>query len=352
MRVMRVVPVVFTILILAGCGDDPSGPSPDQGLHGWIVGDGIGDAPTILHTTDGLEWSSQGTDLIIPGADLSSVSVVDSSIVWVAGGISEGFGVVLKTTDGGETWLRMGNETEIPEPVLCVKAFSADVALISGESNSIYRTTDGGASWSSLAPQGHQGVNWQCINGLSQSNIWVAGGTENTGEMMHSGDGGILWTTHGDSLVQDYTMIGITPFDQNNIWAVGHAVTLIKTTTGGIEWEYAGPDSAQGEIADANGITVLSPLSAWVVLDYDNIWRTEDGGITWVEQQIPQSAKGHFLLRISAVDGNTAWVVGRSSAGLPSGVILHTTDGGNTWTRQDDGTLPAVWDVGFVNEIN
>ncbi len=345
-------PAAFIALVALGCGDGPSGPSPDPGLHGWVVGNNDGEAPTILHTTDGLEWAAQGTDLVIPGAALSSVSVVDTSTVWVAGGLSDGFGVVLKTTDGGETWLRMGNESQIPEPVLCVKAFSADVALISGESNSIYRTIDGGANWSSIAPQGHQGVNWQGVNGLSQLNIWVAGGTENNGEMMHSSDGGILWTSHGDSLVQDYTMISITPFDQNNIWAVGHAMTVVKSSDGGIEWELAVPDSLQGALSDANGITLLSPLSAWIVLDYDSIWRTDDGGDTWDEQQIPQAATGHFLLRISAVNGNRAWVVGSSSSGLPSGVILHTADGGNTWTRQDDGSVPGLWDVGFAGEIN
>ncbi len=121
--------------------------------------------------------------------------------------------------------------------MLCVKAFSADVALISGESNSIYRTIDGGANWSSIAPQGHQGVNWQGVNGLSQLNIWVAGGTENNGEMMHSSDGGILWTSHGDSLVQDYTMISITPFDQNNIWRWSRHDSG-ESSDGGIEWSW------------------------------------------------------------------------------------------------------------------
>ncbi len=35
-------PAAFIALVALGCGDGPSGPSPDPGLHGWVVGNNDG----------------------------------------------------------------------------------------------------------------------------------------------------------------------------------------------------------------------------------------------------------------------------------------------------------------------
>lgn len=345
------VMALIALAVFSGCGDS-TGPSPQQGTHGWIVGDGAGNTPSIYKTSDGTEWAAQGTDLILPACDLSSISVVDSMTAWAAGGISEGFGIVLKTTDGGATWLRMGNEQTIPSSTLCVKAFSADAAWVGASDNAIYTTTDGGISWANVADPAYSGNSWQGISALSQSSIWICGGTQDDGVILHSSDGGVLWTSHGDSLLSGWQMISIAAYDANNVWAVGHGFTIIKSTDGGIEWELVTPDSLQASGNDANGITLLSPSDAWVVLDYGNIWRTSDAGENWSYQTVPLGVQGFFMLRISAIDQNTAWVSGHSAYGEQVGVILHTTDGGSTWIRQDDGSLPGLWDVGFVGEYN
>lgn len=348
----RMVLLSVAVLVLAvACGDGGTGPTPEPGLYGWAVGAGSGDAPVILKTEDGIEWTALDTGLSLPGASLGSVSVVDSSTVWAAGGLSEGFGVVIKTTDGGETWLRMGNESQIPKSILAVKAFSADVAWICGDNNSIYRTVDGGMSWEDMSSPEYTGYGWQGIDGTGPTNVWISGGTQNNGALLHTSDG-IIWTYHAGSLVEDWPMISVAALDQNNVWAVGHGFTIVKSSDGGIEWELVTPDSLQGSGNDANGIALLSSTEAWVALDYGNIWKTTDSGATWEYQTVPSEAAGFFMLRISAIDQNSAWVTGGSAEGSPEGIILHTSDGGETWTRQDDGTVPFLWDVGFTGEFN
>ncbi len=91
------------------------------------------DPPAIFKTVDGVSWEPQGGNLTLAGSALTGVSVVDSSTAWIAGGLSDGFGVVLRTTDGGASWERMGSGIEIPEGTLCVKAFSTEVAWIGGD---------------------------------------------------------------------------------------------------------------------------------------------------------------------------------------------------------------------------
>ena len=343
--------LILALTVISGCNNS-TGPSPNPGINGWIVGNGVGNAPTILKTDDGIEWLFQETNLTAPESSLGSISVVDSSTAWAAGGSSEGFGIVLKTTDGGETWLRMGNETDIPNSTLCVKAFNEDVAWVGAGDNAIYRTTDGGVSWTDMSTSAFSGYSWQGINATSPSNIWVVGGTQQKGAILHTSNGGTLWTSHGEAVIADWPMISVAAYDQQNIWAVGHGFTIVKSSDGGIEWEIVTPDSLQASYNDANGITLLSPTDAWVALDYGNIWRTTDGGETWEYQTVPTVAGGFFMLRITAIDQNTAWVTGGSSNGSPEGIILKTTDGGTSWTREDDGTLPFLWDVGFAGEYN
>lgn len=342
---------LLIVILVSGCNDS-SGPSQDPGIHGWTVGDASGNAPLILKTEDGTTWTAQAADLTVPGSSLNSISVVDSLTAWAAGGLSEGFGVVLKTTDGGETWLRMGNESTIPSGTLCVKAFSSDAAWVGGGDNSIYYTSDGGVTWQNMADPAYQDCSWQGINAISPTNIWVCGGTEQQGVILHTSDGGALWTSHAESMLTGWMMISIAAYDSQNIWAVGHGFTILKSTDGGIDWELVTPDSLQASGNDANGLTVLSPSDVWVVLDYGNIWRTANGGETWDFQEVPTGVEGFFMLRISATSYSTAWVSGYSGFGQPEGVLLHTTDGGTSWVRQDDGTIPGLWDIGFVGEYN
>ncbi len=69
------------------------------------------------------------------------------------------------------------------------------------------------------------------------------------------------------------------------------------------------------------------------------ILRTDDGGVTWTRQGGPGAIPDFSPIGVSAVDAQTAWVVGDQ-------VILHTRDGGKTWKQQKlpDG-LPE--DFGF-----
>lgn len=337
------------VLFIACTGSSSTGPSsPDT--HGWIVGLSTTSGVTILHTTDGSTWTEQSTQVTIPGAELFSVSCVDSLTAWAAGGISDGFGVVLRTTDGGTTWKRLGIESEIPSGTICVSALSSDVAWVSASDNSIYHTTDAGITWQDMSDPSFDGNNFDGIFALSNSDIWLCGGDGQNGLIIHTNDGGSSWTPHADSVLGNYNMLTIAAWDASNIWAVGNGFTIIKTTDGGANWEIVTPDSLQGSPNDANGLTLLSADDAWVVLDYGNIWRTTDGGDNWTIQTVPTEVDGYFFFRICALDVNTAWATGASPAGSPEGVIIHTSNGGNTWTRQDDGSFTELWGVSFEGD--
>lgn len=338
---------VIVMILASGCMDGGSGPSePDT--HGWLVGSGL----TILHTQDGSVWEAQGGSLSIPGANLTAVSVADRNTAWAAGGEDNGYGVVLRTTDGGQTWQRLGSSQQIPAAILGVSAVGRDAAWITGEGNAVYRTFDGGATWQDLSDPAHANCVWQNVYASGFSDAWLAGADGEQGRILHTADGGASWTSHAESLIVEYPMISIAAWDSENVWAVGHGFTILRTTDGGSTWVNTTPEGQQGSPNDANGITLLSPNSAWVALDYDNIWRTDDGGQNWTVQQLPSGVSGYFLLRICALDGQKAWVTGGTNYGSPQkGIILHTDDGGNSWTRLDDGSHPVLWGIDFENAL-
>ena len=111
-------------------------------------------------------------------------------------------------------------------------------------------------------------------------------------------------------------------------WAVGDSIggygTILHTVDGGATWVRQGsaadvPDTALREVS------AIDAQTAWVVGE-NAILRTRDGGQTWESQTLPSDLPSGFALQgIKALDGNTAYAVGAPS------VLLQTTDGA-TWS--------------------
>lgn len=104
--------VLTAVLFLAGwqlCACQVSALAATSGSAstavGWVVGwatDGYG---LILHTTDGgVHWMRQGTPEQIPDLNAIDIYAVDGDCAWIVGEA----GLILHTEDGGHTWVRQG----------------------------------------------------------------------------------------------------------------------------------------------------------------------------------------------------------------------------------------------------
>lgn len=86
----------------------------------------------------------------------------------------------------------------------------------------------------------------------------------------------------------------------------------------------------------------------WAVGNGDDglpgIIHTTDGGQTWTRQSVPVTTPGLDAGDISAVDEQTAWAAFTAPPGVAFPYVLHTTDGGATWMTQ---TLPAEANSGL-----
>ncbi len=80
---------------------------------------------------------------------LNNVKAVNRHTVWVVGDCDGGYGVILRTDDGGRTWVRQGRPGMIPDvAVFGVGAANRKTAWVVGSQGTILRTDDGGRTWS------------------------------------------------------------------------------------------------------------------------------------------------------------------------------------------------------------
>lgn len=344
----KIMLIVGFVIFVGGCGDD----SDEKVLSGWAVGVSVDGYGTIIHSKDGgVTWIRQGDALSVPDVDLATVRAVDSLNVWAVGSNSDGYGTILKTTDGGETWIRLGGPQDIPDVAInCISVLNKNNAWVVGRNNTILFTDDGGNSWTSKSDPIYDQQTLSAIVAVDANNIWICGDTgTGDGLILHSTDGGDSWTSEGAStLLKHHGLISISAVNQNNAWTIGSGTAVLSTSDGGNTWEEKSFNP--GGISDGNGVCALDEGIVWIVLDYGTIYLTKDNGQTWSKQT--SNAEGYYLLRVCALDENTAWVAGFAQNVPFNGIILHTTDGGQTWNKQDYGLDNALWDIHFVDSYH
>jgi photosystem II stability/assembly factor-like uncharacterized protein len=175
---------------------------------------------------------------------------------------------------------------------------------------------------------------------------WIAG---NQTTIMHTVDGGASWVVQfgGHPTGMNGPRISQMQFvDAERGWAVGYDRfghqfdhndgMLLRTTDGGATW-------TSSSVGPSSGLSALSFVDedvGWVVGssgpdNVNNVFATKDGGITW--SPLPTGIPGIVSIdAVHFVDRQSGWVVGSvvTPEGSPLGVILHTADGGLTWSEQ------------------
>lgn len=86
-----------------------------------------------------------------------------------------------------------------------------------------------------------------------------------------------------------------------------------------------------------NDVFFLDATQAWAVGDAGSILHSSDGGITWTAQASGVTAR---LTSVGFFDRLNGWAIGAPNT------IVHTADGGTTWTAQATGSW--LWDYSSV----
>lgn len=186
--------------------------------------------------------------------------------------------------------------------------------------------------WQLPVPTGHDYMDMQLVN----SNVVVAVGPQGT--FIRSTDGGITWQYH---YTQSQTYLQAVYFinaDTGYVAGINYCnyANLLKTTDGGLTWDSIGyPGNT-----NLNDVYFLNADTGWVVGYSGAIYCTHNGGLTWIDQSITTNDNFFDLFML---DANTGFVGGNN------GHLRKTTDGGLTWNALNSGTANTIYSLYFIS---
>jgi len=260
------------------------------------------------HQGRGVTWTPQSSGT---NSWLYGVSFTDTDTGTAVGEA----GTILRTTDGGRTWSRQSSGTNAR--LTGVSFTGAKTGIAAGANGTILRTTDGGGAWS-IQPSGT--VNW--LWGVSFADADTGTAVGNGGTILRTTDGGVTWNPQFAGAIS-YSLRAVAMIGADTATTVGDFNSMIlRTSDGGVTWGL----QSSGTTNFLSGVWFTDPNTGVVVggegscsPSISTVLRTTDGGASW-KRQVTGSSRA--LFGVFFIDANTGWAVGEG------GVILHTTTGG------------------------
>jgi photosystem II stability/assembly factor-like uncharacterized protein len=262
--------------------------------YGFLTGSNGG----IYRTNDGAKtWTSLNSTTNLP---IHDIYFLDNNNGFAVGGenscggtgcIPPG-GFILRTVDGGQNWTQIftpSNKYEITSITFTSKLVGFCVGV-----NVIYKTTDGGLSW-------------------TENKINYTGGN----------------------------MMKIEFSDSQNGFVACLFDIILKTTNGGNSWEVTSPNKNEGyySLSTFNGASYVSGQGKML--------KSTDNGVNWIE--LPNSPSD--IVAIHFTDKNVGYAFGRGNYsggdfGYSYGSMYCTNNGGSSWNGNGDfkevGSIESV----------
>jgi photosystem II stability/assembly factor-like uncharacterized protein len=174
-------------------------------------------------------------------------------------------------------------------------------------------------------------ANW--LNGVyavDQNTVYAVGFA---GTIIKTTDGGTSWIKQ-TSGVSTY-ILSVQFLDQNTGWVCGYQGMILKTTDGGTNWF----SQSLSITKDFEDIFFLDANLGWATGGGEIVYKTTDGGTSWAQVFNRNSM---FYKEIQFVDANTGWVTGWDE-------LRQTTDGGTTWNLKSLSTSSYLRSLFFLN---
>jgi hypothetical protein len=219
-------------------------------------------------------------------------------------------------------------------------ALRDNIALATGDSGLILRSTDKGITWSQLSSG--TGLLIRSVGFFDEDTAIIAAGEINGtgGEVLRSTDKGISWTD----------VLGPLQYECNRI-AISGSTAMVTSLRGRV---YVSTNSGQawtsrwlGVQDDLYGIALHTDQRGVVVSGFGGVFSTSDGGDTWTDELSPTS---NWLYSPSYVGADTVLIVGWGST-----ILRMTSSGATTDVVEIPGqTQPSQFALGqnYPNPFN
>ena len=305
---------------------------------------------------------------------------------WSAPDADGGNSLYVNDTTTGAVWRQetadAGFNGRVMNPGTAVHAFNGQERLyaiaghvdtgglgmlnLSGTTNLVRSSADGGVTWTSRTPTKADGTT--AFGGRTRvaaasfnGRLWVIGGyyTDYLREVWSSADG-VTWAREADlpaGMAARSDAASVVSADGGTLYLIGGETPDgragdVWATTDGVNWVQRnaaaafGPRNRSAALWFNNRLWVLGgsqDLGGGAAADQDDAWYSADGGVTWTEATAPSGAV-RFTARAShsaVVHDNRMWVLGgRNSATYNSADhtdAWYSFDGVN-WTQAAVGS--------------
>ena len=209
-----------------------------------------------------------------------------------------------------------------------------------GKSGLILVTNNNGKTWERRATDTAKALS--AISFADGKHAFVVG---SGGTVLATQDGGATWRSQASGSKDQ--LLGVHAVSPTHAYVVGAFGTFLSILDGGGSWtrHEIKWDQLIGKIINESGyiepnlnaIFFSSPINGWIVGEFGLVLHTEDGGSTWTAQRsgtdLPQ------LYSVKFIDNQRGWAVGQA------GSLIRTTDGGKRWTTVDIDSKRDLYNI-------
>ncbi|MBW6490800.1 MAG: T9SS type A sorting domain-containing protein [Lentimicrobium sp.] len=255
-----------------------------------------------------------------PSPFINCIEINDSGHIFIGGNYT-GY----RSTDNGATWTSLS----LPDGINSF-AFAANGYIYAGcfreyaANSGVYKSTDNGDSWTAVK----EGFRvYPAHNIVINENEEIFVGTWGWG-VWKSTDNGDTWTQHNNGLGHLYIK-SMHISNDGNVYAGLSGGGIYRSDNGGESWQQVGLTAA--------GVkkVAINPLNGYLFAAVNGVSRSSDGGLIW---QPANNGLTNFDVKTFAFKTDGTIFLGAPGGGYaPPPPVFRTIDNGNTWARADNG---------------
>jgi photosystem II stability/assembly factor-like uncharacterized protein len=283
------------------------------------TGIAVGAAGTIMKTSNGgLNWEVQASPIY---AYLWDVTYVDINI-WIICGVdvsSGNNGIILRSTDGGNSWVIVQNQSGANYKGVDFPSPNAGYVVGAG---TVHKSTDQGATWV-LQPTGLG--NFYTVDFYDE----LIGAAAGLNSLRITTNGGENWIAQNGVIEFPGNLVaGIVQINSNTIIGAVDAAAdgyIIRTTNSGLTWtNYHNFLNLNGEIV--RDMEMINN-TGFIVSNNGRLLKTTTGGLNWVSDStfIPAYPSGLLFKSVNMLNENDLFLAGGG------GTVIKSSNSGVNW---------------------